>query len=70
MNPARSFGSASAGGVWTSLWIYFTAPPVAMVLAGILFRRRVFCAKLHHQNSYRCIFHCRFGELLTDRKGT
>jgi aquaporin Z len=57
MNPARSFGSAFAGSVWTSLWIYFTAPPLGMLLAAQLYRRPVGCAKLHHQNLHRCI-HC------------
>src|SRR6185295_10620272 len=68
MNPARTFGSAFCADEWTALWIYFTAPPAAMLLASILylFRRgahRVFCAKLHHCNSQRCIFNCRYGEL-------
>ena len=33
LNPARSFGSALAGDVWTGLWVYFVAPPIAMMLA-------------------------------------
>jgi aquaporin Z len=61
MNPARTFGSAVPAHVWTSLWIYFTAPPLGMLLAAELHLRRygkgaVGCAKLHHQNSKRCIF--------------
>src|SRR6266849_1857902 len=49
MNPARTFGSALPAHVWTALWVYFLAPPVAMVLAGQLYRfrrgaHRVFCA--------------------------
>lgn len=71
MNPARTFGSAVPGGVWTALWIYFTAPPVGMLLAAEVYLRRkarrpVFCAKLHHYNDKRCIFRCNFGELLTE----
>jgi aquaporin Z len=61
MNPARSFASAFAAGDWTAVWIYFTAPPLGMLLAAEVYTRRygadaVRCAKLHHQNQYRCIF--------------
>src|SRR5690348_7807518 len=51
MNPARTFGSAFAGHLWTRLWIYFIAPVVAMQLAAALYlhgRGTVYCAKLHH----------------------
>ena len=61
MNPARSFGSAFAGRHWNAIWIYFTAPPLGMLAAAQLYlarrgRQAVACAKLHHQNSKRCIF--------------
>ena len=59
MNPARTLGSAVLPGLWRSLWIYFTAPPLGMLLAAALYlraRRAVGCAKLHHQNQFRCIF--------------
>ncbi len=59
MNPARTFGSALTGQVWTALWIYFTAPLAGMLLAAEVYTRskaRVLCAKLHHENRYRCIF--------------
>jgi aquaporin Z len=61
MNPARTFGSAFFGGNWTAIWIYFTAPPLGMLAAAELYLARrgeygVACAKLHHQNSKRCIF--------------
>jgi aquaporin Z len=63
MNPARTLGSATGAGVFDSLWIYFTAPPLGMLLAAELYLRlrggaRVRCAKLHHQNAERCIFRC------------
>ena len=63
MNPARTFASALPANVWTSLWIYFTAPPLGMLLAAELYVRSrgknaVLCAKLHHQNEARCIFRC------------
>jgi aquaporin Z len=69
MNPARSLGSAVAAHTFDSLWIYFLAPPIGMLLAAELFLRvrsgrAVYCAKLHHTNSKRCIFICRYPELL------
>jgi aquaporin Z len=69
MNPARTFASAFPAQVWTALWVYFTAPLVGMFLAAELYLRQhglhqVFCAKLHHYNNQRCIFQCRFEELV------
>jgi len=68
MNPARTLGSAFFPRVWTALWIYFTAPPLGMLLATEVFRRlqiaQVHCAKYHHTNAKRCIFHCAFHELM------
>ena len=63
MNPARTFGSALAAQLWTSLWIYFTAPLLGMLAAAEVYRRQqgghaVICAKLHHHNDKRCIFRC------------
>jgi aquaporin Z len=63
MNPARTFGSAVAAGEFAGLWIYFTAPPLGMLLAAELFTRRVglqrvVCAKLHHPREGACIFGC------------
>jgi aquaporin Z len=66
MNPARTFGSAFVGQIWTALWIYFTAPVMAMQLAAVVYRRAgrvVYCAKLHHHNGARCIFNCAFGQM-------
>jgi aquaporin Z len=62
MNPARSFGSAFHTQLWNFLWIYFTAPPLGMLLAAEVYlslwgSSKIFCAKLHHQNDKRCI-HC------------
>src|SRR6266478_5006036 len=67
MNPARTFGSAFVGHLWTGLWIYFIAPLLAMQLAALAYLRSkhtVYCAKYHHHNNQRCIFNCRFPELL------
>ena len=65
MNPARTLGSAFGAHRWTSLWIYFTAPPLGMLLAAELYRyvtagRAIACAKLHHYNNQPCIFRCNF----------
>src|SRR5882757_8312361 len=59
MNPARTFGSAALPQLWDSLWIYFLAPPLGMLAAAALYLRlkhAVGCAKLYHQNKFRCIF--------------
>jgi aquaporin Z len=65
MNPARTLGSAFSAHQFTSLWIYFTAPPLGMLLAAEAYKRikgsrTVACAKLHHYNNARCIFRCNF----------
>ena len=65
MNPARTLGSAVSAGNWTALWIYFTAPPLGMLMAAEFYVRshgasRVLCAKLHHDNNERCIFRCNY----------
>jgi aquaporin Z len=61
MNPARSFASAMPSMTWTGWWIYFTAPPIGMLLAADLYLRckghdGARCAKMHHDNRKRCIF--------------
>jgi aquaporin Z len=68
MNPARSLASAIPARSWTALWVYFTAPPLGMLLAAQAYlalrgRAKVFCAKLHHDNGQRCIFRCRHAEM-------
>ncbi|HEX6126198.1 MAG TPA: aquaporin [Pyrinomonadaceae bacterium] len=65
MNPARTFASAAVAGDWSGWWIYFTAPPVAMLAASEFFVRtrglkKVLCAKLDHFGASRCIFNCGF----------
>jgi len=63
MNPARTLGSAVAAQAWSDLWIYFTAPPLGMLLASEIFVRTrgyaaVLCAKLAHPRAGPCIFEC------------
>jgi aquaporin Z len=75
MNPARTLGSAVFARDWTALWVYFTAPPLGMLLAAEVYVRRrgraaVFCAKLHHQNAERCVFcEWREGRAVSPRGG-
>jgi len=69
MNPARTFGSAFMAWSFDSLWVYFVAPPIGMLLAAevyLRFRsaRAVYCAKFHHANTKRCIFICNYAELM------
>lgn len=68
MNPARSLACAVVAGQWTSFWVYVSAPPLAMLAAAELYvrlrgARRVFCAKLNHGGTRRCIFRCNSGAL-------
>jgi aquaporin Z len=62
MNPARTLASALSAQVWTGVWIYFTAPPLGMLLAAQVYlqfkgRQGVRCAKLQHpKNDPNCIF--------------
>jgi Major intrinsic protein len=61
-NPARTFSPALYGIYWHALWIYFIAPPLGMLAAAEVFllacgRKGPYCAKLHHDNDKRCIFH-------------
>jgi aquaporin Z len=70
MSPARTFASAMPGRIWNALWVYFTAPPLGMMLAAQLYlwlrgKHAVLCAKLHHDNDRRCIFRCNYKALLT-----
>jgi aquaporin Z len=61
-NPARTFGSAFHASYWHALWVYFIAPSMGMLAAAevsLRIHRGVapYCAKLHHANDQRCIFH-------------
>ncbi len=69
MNPARTFASAVIANSWTAWWVYFTAPPLAMLSAAEIYLRfkslkEVYCAKFHHANSQPCIFNCNYGEMV------
>lgn len=38
INPARTVATAIPAAIYSSLWIYFVAPVVAMLLAGLLYK--------------------------------
>ena len=63
LNPARTFGSALVGDIWTALWVYFTAPVLGMLAAVELHRltsrrHHALCAKLSHCTGVTCILKC------------
>ena len=65
INPARTVGSAVFAGIWTSVWVYFTAPLLGMFAAAEVYLRsygidRILCAKLHPAPGVPCPFFCRF----------
>lgn len=68
LNPARSLGPALYVHALDSLWIYFAAPVLGMLLAAETYRRTrglgpVLCAKLYHGGDAPCPFNCRFHEM-------
>jgi aquaporin Z len=63
MNPARTFGSALLGRVWTGWWIYLTAPVIGMLAAVEVHARlarhpHLLCVRLSHSRTVGGIFHC------------
>jgi aquaporin Z len=65
INPARTTASAVFAGVWTAIWLYFTAPVLGMLFAAEVYirsqgRDRILCAKLHPNNVYECPFLCQY----------
>lgn len=65
MNPARSVASALPSGIWTAMWLYFTAPVIGMCAAALLYSvwtpaGPVACAKLNHDTDAPCPFRCHF----------
>ena len=63
MNPARTFGSALLGDIWTGWWIYFTAPVLGMLAAVELHARiarhpQRLCGRFTHSRRVPCFFKC------------
>lgn len=63
LNPARSLASLLPSGDLRGLWVYLCAPLAGMLAAAEIYRRipghlPVLCAKLHHDSSSPCPFHC------------
>lgn len=61
LNPARSFASALPSRIWTAFWIYYFAPPLAMLAAAEVYKRvtglktRSICCKLCPNGDTPCI---------------
>jgi aquaporin Z len=61
INPARSFASSLPSRIWTAFWIYYFAPPLAMLTAAELYKRlsglrtRSICCKLCPNGETPCI---------------
>ena len=61
INPTRTIASAVPSGVYTSFWIYMTAPFLGMFSASAFYKAiggRAICAKINHDDNYACIFNC------------
>lgn len=63
INPARTFASALPAQMWMGLWLYFVAPPAAMLLAAQIYlwatqrTTREICCKLCPNVETPCISH-------------
>ena len=69
LNPARTISSALFAGVWTVMWLYFTAPLLGMLVAASFYvftagSEAVLCAKIYHDLHSPCPFRCRFRRLV------
>ena len=61
INPARTFGSALAAQSWDFFWIYYLAPPLAMLTAAEVYlrvtgsRQKYLCGKLCPNDETPCL---------------
>jgi aquaporin Z len=72
MNPARTLASALQGHDYSAIWIYFTAPPLGMLVAAVAFvrvrgLRAVACGRLNHAGHQQCIFRCGYSSQTAQR---
>ena len=64
MNPARTFASALLAGDWRGWWIYFTAPPIAMLASSEFFIRTRGLMNANRSGYRRC------GSVCTDKQAS
>lgn len=60
INPARTFASSFPSQIWDGFWIYYFAPPLAMLIAAEIYLRypqkpRIICYKLCPNSEQPCI---------------
>ena len=60
INPARTFASALPAQIWDAFWIYYFAPPLAMLLAAEIYLRypgkpKTICYKLCPNGEQPCL---------------
>jgi len=60
INPARTFASALPAQIWDGFWIYYFAPPLAMLMAAEIYlhypkKPQIICCKLCPNNEQPCI---------------
>ena len=61
INPARTFASGFPADIWTAFWIYYFAPPLAMLAAAELYKTitqllpRAICGKLCLNTETPCL---------------
>jgi aquaporin Z len=71
VNPARTFSSALFAWIWQSIWIYFLAPCLGMLMSAAIYIKRmgsnrVYCAKVFHDWQSPCPFPCHFERLFLE----
>jgi len=71
LNPARTLASALQEYDWTAIWVYFTAPPLGMLLAALAYVKvlgadAVLCARLNHSGRQPCTFRCTYNQRYAD----
>jgi len=73
LNPARTLASALQEHDWTAIRVYFTAPPLGMLLAALAYVKllgadAVLCARLNHSGPQPCPFRCTYAQRYADAR--